>query len=197
MVLGHGQTSDPWLLGSAFVVAFSVHADNFNRFCKNATIRFRFSQVLQSRKITNYLALQNLRNAKNLQKNKMGLNFGWRDNTMGKPVDRAYEWTVEELAAVVKRLTVAAEVFEDFRQIAEESPTKTLASHNRLTFLRAMTNLDSAVGAIQKAIWLAKTGNPLESGQLKPKSPEHARKRNDGPTRTAAKKRTPKTTRDA
>ena len=62
---------------------------------------------------------------------------------MGKPVDRAYEWTVEELAAVVKRLTVAAEVFEDFRQIAEESPTKTLASHNRLTFLRAMTNLDS------------------------------------------------------
>lgn len=114
-----------------------------------------------------------------------------------KPVDRAYDWTVEELAAVVKRLTVAAEVFEDFRQIAEESPTKTLASHNRLTFLRAMTNLDSAVGAIQKAIWLAKTGNPLESGQLKPKSPEHARKRNDGTTRTAAKKRTPKTTRDA
>ena len=116
---------------------------------------------------------------------------------MGKPVDRAYVWTVDELALVVKRLTVAAEVFEDFRHIAEQSPTKTLASHNRLTFLRAMTNLDSAVGAIQKAIWLAKTGNPLESGQLKPKSPEHTRKQTNEPTQTAAKKRASKTTRDA
>lgn len=87
-----------------------------------------------------------------------------------KPVDRAYEWTVEELAGVVKRLTVAAEVFEDFRTLAETTPTKTLASHNRLTLVRAMANLESAVGAIQKAIWLYKTGSPLTTGQVKPQS---------------------------
>jgi len=110
-----------------------------------------------------------------------------------KPVDRAYEWTVEEIAGVVKRLKIAAEVFEDFRALAESTPTKTLASHNRLTLLRALANLDSALGAIQKSIWLCKSGTPLESGQTKPRSPAHPKKHE--PNRTAAKKRN-KTTRD-
>jgi hypothetical protein len=87
-----------------------------------------------------------------------------------KPVDRAYEWTVDEIAGVVKRLKIAAEVFEDFQSLAESTPTKTLASHNRLTLIRALANLDSALGAIQKSIWLCRSGTPLETGQLKPKS---------------------------
>jgi hypothetical protein len=110
-----------------------------------------------------------------------------------KPVDRAYEWTVDEIAGVVKRLKIAAEVFEDFQSLAESTPTKTLASHNRLTLIRALANLDSALGAIQKSIWLCRSGTPLETGQLKPKSPAHAKKHE--PTRTVAKKRA-KTTRD-
>jgi hypothetical protein len=111
-----------------------------------------------------------------------------------KPVDRAYEWTVEELAGVVKRLTVAAEVFEDFRTLAETTPTKSLASHNRLTLIRAMANLESAVGAIQKAIWLYKTGSPLTTGQVKPQSvlarSTKRKPKNDEPTKRN------KTTRD-
>jgi hypothetical protein len=109
-----------------------------------------------------------------------------------KPVDRAYEWTVDEIAAVIKKLRVAAEVFEDFRTLAESSPKKTLASHNRLTLLRAMTNLDSAVGAIQKSIWLAKAGNPLTTGQLKPKSPAHSRNVTNVTTPATESKKRPK-----
>ena len=114
-----------------------------------------------------------------------------------KPVDRAYEWTVEELAAIVKRLNVAAEVFEDFRILAEQTPTKTLASHNRLTLLRAITNLDSAVGAIQKAIWRYKTGSPLSTGELKPQSAliRNPKKKTEGNEITAKPKS--KSTRNA
>ncbi len=88
-----------------------------------------------------------------------------------KPADRAYEFSVDELAAVVRQLTNAAELFEECRVIADKTPTKTLVAHNRLTLERALTNLKSSVGAMQKAVWLYRVGTPLEPGQLKPQSP--------------------------
>lgn len=88
-----------------------------------------------------------------------------------KPVDRAHVFTIEEIAAVQRQLELAAEVFEDFRKLAETTETKTLAAHNRLTLARALGALGSTVGAIQKAIWLHRAGTPLEPGQLKPRSP--------------------------
>ena len=88
-----------------------------------------------------------------------------------KPADRAHEFTVDEIAAVVRQLHLAAEVFGDFQKLAEKSETKKIAAHNRLTLERALANLNSSVGAIQKAISLHRAGTPLEPGQLKPRSP--------------------------
>jgi hypothetical protein len=103
----------------------------------------------------------------------MRIEFLRRKNFMAKkkPADRAYEFSVEELAAVVRQLTNAAELFEECRVIADKTPTKTLVAHNRLTLERALTNLKSSVGAMQKAVWLYRVGTPLEPGQLKPQSP--------------------------
>lgn len=95
-----------------------------------------------------------------------------------KPADRAHVFTVDEIAAVERQLSLAAEVFGDFRKLAETTETKTMAAHNRLTLERALANLESSVCAIQKAIWLHRAGTPLEPGQLKPRSPW--RKSNDG-----------------
>jgi hypothetical protein len=88
-----------------------------------------------------------------------------------KTADRAHEFTALEIQAVVRQLTSAAEVFTEFHELIEQQPTKTLASHNRLTIERALVNLESSVAAIQKAMWLHRAGTPLVPGQLKPQSP--------------------------
>lgn len=88
-----------------------------------------------------------------------------------KPADRAHVFTVDEIAAVERQLKLAAEVFADFRKLAETTETQSMAAHNRLTLERALGSLESSVGAIQKAIWLHRAGTPLEPDQLKPRSP--------------------------
>lgn len=88
-----------------------------------------------------------------------------------KSADRAHEFTALEIAAVLRQLNMACEVFTAFQELIEQQPTKSLAAHNRLTIERALVNLESSVAAIQKAIWLHRAGTPLVPGQLKPKSP--------------------------
>lgn len=92
-----------------------------------------------------------------------------------KPIDRAHEFTTTEIESVLRQLSLATEIFGDFLACAQSTKTKRLAAHNRRTLDRALANLNSSCSAIQKAIWLYRAGTPLEPGQLKPRSPAHAK----------------------
>lgn len=94
-----------------------------------------------------------------------------------KPVDRAVELTAAELLPKVRELRLICEVFDDFLEAVEQSPTKSLAVHNYKSLERGLDGLNSAASAMRRAIMRFQAGNSLEPGELKPRSPEHARKR--------------------
>jgi hypothetical protein len=92
-----------------------------------------------------------------------------------KPVDRAHEFTAAEIESVVRQLSLATEIFGDFLTCLKATKSQRLAAHNQRTLNRALANLNSSCAAMQKAIWLYRAGTPLEPGQLKPRSPAHAK----------------------
>lgn len=88
-----------------------------------------------------------------------------------KPLDNAREFSAEEFAAKTKQLAVIAAVFRDFLATIERTPNKTLAMHNSKSLDRGLAALSSAAAAMQKSIWRYESGQPLEPGELKPRSP--------------------------
>jgi len=97
----------------------------------------------------------------------------WRAETLkhNKPVDRAHEFTAEEFAAKMRELEVITGVFQTFAETLAKTPTKTLSMHNAKSLDRGLTALNSAAMAMQKSVWKFQHGEPLQSGELKPRSP--------------------------
>lgn len=96
----------------------------------------------------------------------------------GKPLDKAREFSASEFAGKVKELGVIASVFTDFLATIERAPGKTLAMHNAKSLDRGLAALSSAAAAMQKSIWRFESGQPLEPGELKPRSPGNSKRKN-------------------
>lgn len=100
-----------------------------------------------------------------------------------KPLDKAKEFSAAEFAGKMRELQVISVVFRDFLAAIERSPEKTLALHNSKSLDRGLSALASAAAAMQKSIWRFESGQPLEPGELKPRSPG-IKKRGNGNGRT-------------
>ena len=90
---------------------------------------------------------------------------------MGKPLDTAHEYTAVEVAGVMQQLDLASRTWAEFAACIEETPDKMLAAHNHRTLERALANLQSVAGAINKSIYAYRAGKPIPPGSLKPRSP--------------------------
>ena len=90
---------------------------------------------------------------------------------MAKPLDTAHEYTAIEVAGVMQQLDLAIKTFAEFAACIEQTPDKMLAAHNHRTLERALANLQSVAGAINKSIYAYRAGKPIPAGALKPRSP--------------------------
>lgn len=95
---------------------------------------------------------------------------------MPKPIDLAYEYSADEVGSVLRQIDALRAVFAEFLEELEKQPGKTLAAHNRRTLERGLAHFASVAGALNKSIYAARAGHPLQPGSTKPRSPARARK---------------------